>query len=264
MRLPRLVPGYVGFNGEIVEKKPGTFETRGVFTVKGNVTTITELPIGMSTEKYSAFVDSLYTDKKITDFAKGGKPETVDFKLIGFRNPTLAALKLTSTVSTKNLTFFTETGHVAQYGNMESVLHDACRYRYDAYIRRLAVQLRTLLEEIAAEELRIRFLQDVLSGSLRLMGRGRRGGGTGSRLPGEVLEHDAALGDASGTGTPPGRSRSLAGDAPGAGEDHASLVVGEGAGRVREGVEGVAGGGEVPYFRSKEEVRARLSVRSHS
>ena len=160
---PIMIPHCNGFKGRIYEERPGKFMTEGVLTIQGNVTRITELPIGMSLEEFSGKIDQWYIDKKITDFTKSMKPEVVDFTITGFQNPTHKTLGLLSSISTSNITFFNDEGYIVKYANIESAMNDFCEYRYHAYERRKGAHLAELSEEVKAEDLKIAFIKDVLS-----------------------------------------------------------------------------------------------------
>ena len=165
---PVMIPWYRGFTGTVKAVKPGKFQTEGVMTVDGDVVRITELPINVSISDYSAFVDQLLTDKKIRDKKKSSAPGRVDFTLVGFEKPTLASLKLTSSICTTNLVLFNEEGYLVRYNNVESIMEDFCQHRYDAYERRKKLQLDELEVELQAEKLKISFLEDVLNDRLAI------------------------------------------------------------------------------------------------
>ena len=60
-------PWYKGFKGSVYEVEENTYITKGNYTIKGNTLKITELPIGVWTEKYKETIESFLIDSKNTN-----------------------------------------------------------------------------------------------------------------------------------------------------------------------------------------------------
>ena len=66
-----LVPWYNGFTGTIEPSGENRFTTRGIFSVNDKKQCeITELPIGVWTNKYKEFLEDLRSSKKIRNLKK--------------------------------------------------------------------------------------------------------------------------------------------------------------------------------------------------
>ena len=59
-----IVPYYKGFKGVIEYTENGKYFTRGLYSIKNNVVTITELPIGVWNEDYITFLEKTLENKK--------------------------------------------------------------------------------------------------------------------------------------------------------------------------------------------------------
>lgn len=63
--LPGLKPWFRGFVGEVIDgNKPGLFVVRGRAQLDDNKLTITELPVGVWTQTYKEFLESLMPNKE--------------------------------------------------------------------------------------------------------------------------------------------------------------------------------------------------------
>lgn len=63
-----LTPFYRGFTGDITSDGEGTFTTHGIYDVKGDDVTITELPVGVWGSNYNFFLESLTEKKEINGY----------------------------------------------------------------------------------------------------------------------------------------------------------------------------------------------------
>ena len=167
---PNLVPWYHGFQGTVTPKGTNTFITEGKFYEIGrNSYRITELPIGVSINKYYSQLDTWIKGGQISTAERKCNGEKIDITITGLSlAPTAKNLKLQSTISTSNLTFFDAEGRIVQYETMAAVLEDFCLYRYQAYVKRKELQLAALAADVAEEERKIRYLTAVINGQIDL------------------------------------------------------------------------------------------------
>jgi DNA topoisomerase-2 len=73
-----LTPYYNGFSGEIKQVSPNKFETKGIYTINKNKVSVTELPIGLWTEKFKMWCEE---NSQITNIRNLSTPTKVDFML---------------------------------------------------------------------------------------------------------------------------------------------------------------------------------------
>ena len=120
-------PSYKNWNGEIeyiAEKN--TYKTYGVYTVKNKskkIIQITELPIGVTTDKYISTLDKLIDDKKIKKVIDNSTDQTIDITItLDNVGDIYKDLKLTNNVSINNMhTWFN--GEITKWETAEELLN---------------------------------------------------------------------------------------------------------------------------------------------
>ena len=73
-------PWYKGFRQRYTRFEDNTYITKGNYTIKGNTLKITELPIGVWTEKYKETIESFLIDSKNPN--KSSMSETIFLNLL--------------------------------------------------------------------------------------------------------------------------------------------------------------------------------------
>jgi DNA topoisomerase-2 len=148
-------PHFCGFRGEIIAeigKKCGRYIVKGKIE-RTNATTlkITELPIGRWTQDYKAFLEGMMTgtDKspgEISDFKENHTETSVSFTVYASKEAIDAfdeekeglhgKFKLSTTISTKNMTAFDKSGKIKTYKTSLEILLEFYRQRKVFYIAR--------------------------------------------------------------------------------------------------------------------------------
>jgi DNA topoisomerase-2 len=170
---PSLVPWYRNFKGTIeVDGKRAI--TKGVFREgkkKGTIE-VTELPIGVWTNKYKDQVEDWYEAKQISGRANYSTVDTVSFVLSpADLEVSDKGLKLLSYVSMANMVAFNGEKEITRYDDVTAIMEEYCAKRLDLYVRRKAHGLSALEAEIERERDKVRFLEEVMDGRLVIFQR---------------------------------------------------------------------------------------------
>jgi DNA topoisomerase-2 len=223
LRIISLKPWWQGFKGEVEAAGDGCWNTRGKYTIDSvtKTLTITELPVGVWTKDYKAFLDEMCTVDKIErtksmDYAFGddGTPllksfddlytdEEVKFVLYfdqdGFEDMKAhpadfeKRFRLSSVWRTTNMVAFDSEMKITKYGSVGHILEAYYVPRLAAYEERRLNEIKRCEADAVEADAKARFIRAVLEGSLDL----RRA--TDSQIVDGMKAHDLpALSQASG------------------------------------------------------------------
>lgn len=172
--LPEITPWYRDFKGKIEktkEKNDTTYITHGVIDKDKNKATITEIPIGMSTDKFKEMCEDWMVDKKIKNFQNYSTPNGIYFVITesedGF-SCNLKNMKLHSYVYTSNMVLFNEKEQLKKY-SIEEIINDFCVVRYDFYKKRKAYLISIIKKDLRHLFNKARFVEEVISKKLHIM-----------------------------------------------------------------------------------------------
>lgn len=176
--LPELTPWYRGFTGKIEGDGQNKFISYG--TINENTTgraprkTVTELPIGMSIEKFKETLEALEDKKLIKKFDNHSKPNKPNFVIQ--ENPdemecTLHTLKLQSVLRTSNIVLFVGEGKLKKFESVDEVIDLFCQVRYKLYGDRKRHMLNEMKENLKWTSNKRRFLEEVMEDKLVLRRR---------------------------------------------------------------------------------------------
>jgi len=171
--LPDLVPWYRGFNGPIEKKKDSdsTFTTYGIIDKDKNKSIVSELPIGMWTDKFKEMTEDWLVDKKVKSVQNYSTPNHVYFVITesedGF-SCNLKNMKLHSYLYTSNMVLFNEKDQLKKY-KIEEIINDFCIMRYEFYKKRKAHMISLLEKELRHLFNKARFVEEVIAKKLLIM-----------------------------------------------------------------------------------------------
>lgn len=169
---PELTPWYRGFEGEIEKADKGKFITRGVLNkgTRGSYV-ITELPIGVWTNKYKEFLEDYAEEKVIKDFKNYSTVKKVNFVIQPNSDEIISPdmMKLHSYVYTSNMVMFNEKEQLRKYTSVHEIIDTFCKVRYDLYRKRKNHQIGEIETEIRILTNKERFIREVMSKSLQIM-----------------------------------------------------------------------------------------------
>ena len=172
--LPEITPWYRDFKGKIEktkEKNDTTYITHGVIDKDKNKATITEIPIGMSTDKFKEMCEDWMVDKKIKNFQNYSTPNDIYFVITesedGF-SCNLKNMKLHSYLYTSNMVLFNEKEQLKKY-SIEEIINDFCVVRYDFYKKRKSYLISIIKKDLRHLFNKARFVEEVIAKKLHIM-----------------------------------------------------------------------------------------------
>ncbi len=175
--IAELTPWYKGFAGSIKKVEENKWTSHGNYTIKANVITITELPIGSWTEDYKTFLDKLETENIIYGYKNMSTETTVNFEI---KMPLETVyewrdnreiekkLKLMSHISAKNMYVFNEKNEIVKMESPEEIIYHFWRIRNEYYIRRQANLVNKLSYELNVITSKINFVNDVIEEHIKV------------------------------------------------------------------------------------------------
>lgn len=170
----KLTPWYNNFNGEIIKgDKPGSFITKGKYTRTSNTNLkVTELPIGVWLNDYSAFLDKLVEIKKIRYFdSKTTDEETdINFSIEFLCKEDLDNLlkstkfekeyKLEKVINTTNMHLFNHKLVLTKYESPNEILKEFYEIRLQYYEKRRQYYIKQFQFDLDIIEAKIRFIKE--------------------------------------------------------------------------------------------------------
>ena len=172
--LPSLTPWYRGFKG-VIEEKDNRFITYGILTketVRTNVkVNITELPIGLSTDKFKDFCEDLLVEKCIKALHNESSPQNVNFTITESEDGmscNLTNMKMFSYLNLTNMVLFNEKNQLKKY-SVDEIINDFCVMRFEYYKKRKQHLINQLQKELKHLGNKARFIQEVTEKKLNIM-----------------------------------------------------------------------------------------------
>lgn len=149
---------------------------------------ITELPVNKWTQDYKSVLEGMVsgTDKspgEITDFKENHTDTTVSFTVTAtkekidafekFKGGLHGKFKLSTTISTKNMTVFDVGGKLHKYATSTDILRAFFDHRLEFYVKRKDMLLEKMGRELKILDNKARFVEEVCSGDLVVSNRKR-------------------------------------------------------------------------------------------
>lgn len=177
----RIHPWYKGFNGEIKETDNG-YITRGKFEVINTTTIkISELPIGMWTQKFTDLLYKLNEDKFIKSFENHSGDTEVDFTItlprenmitISKEEDLISKFKLETRIYTSNMHLFVD-DKITKFETIEEIVDVFYKKRLKDYGERKKSLLSILQKDKDKLDNQVRFIKEVIKGTLKINNRKR-------------------------------------------------------------------------------------------
>ena len=188
---PTLIPWYRGFTGTIESTSPGSFITRGKFTIINDSTVqITELPIGTWTEKYTEFLDKISVERgkeTAKNFVRTFKDDSTETQVnITIKmNPVNInkwankfgkdgiselenRLKLTSALGITNMHMFNENGKMQKFKDIDEIIDQWFPFRSGIYVKRRDYMLKKLQKELDIIKYKVAFIQEIIDDTIEI------------------------------------------------------------------------------------------------
>jgi DNA topoisomerase-2 len=182
-----LTPWTRGFTGTIeVDGKVKTKHAEKDFISWGKIEdgsrgtkVVTELPVGMWTDKFRDTLDGFLEEKTIKGYKDNSTAELVHFTIteaVGDKciKADLAGLKLYTNIKTTNMVLFDENQCIKKFNTIGEIIDNFCHVRYEYYEKRkkaLADDKKASLKLLGNKK---RFLDEILSGELKLSSGGAK------------------------------------------------------------------------------------------
>lgn len=158
-QLPDIKPWFKNFNGT-VNFDGVNLSTVGKYTVQGKHVTVTELPIGVWTQKYSEW---LHKQPFVSKIVEKSTPEKVHFE---FNCSDVSKLKLEVKRSV-NLVAFDTNNRIKVYENTQQVMDEWRTERLKLYEKRRMQVIQHCNKQIGINENKYNFIQEVIRGSIK-------------------------------------------------------------------------------------------------
>jgi DNA topoisomerase-2 len=168
--LSELKPWYRGYEGTI-EKQREKFVSYGNINKDKNKVEVTELPVGMWTDKFKEFCEDLLVEKQIKNMKNNSSTRKVKFTITESDDGIICntdTLKLYSYLHITNMVLFDEKERLKKY-SIDQIINDFCVLRYEYYIRRKNYILKVLDKDLKHSENKARFIQEIIDKKLNIM-----------------------------------------------------------------------------------------------
>jgi DNA topoisomerase-2 len=177
-------PYYRGFTGTITKESKHTYISKGIYTIKDNKLIITELPIGVWSDKYKEFLETLCLDgknkskKQIIRYYNSYCTDTqINFELfmdkdtlVKLNSDTIYKLfKLTSSINTSNMVLYNSNNTITKYDNVLDILREFCDIRLELYEVRKTYMIDELQREIDLMAIKIRFINEFIEEKITII-----------------------------------------------------------------------------------------------
>ena len=166
--LTDITPWYRNFKGTIT--KVGTkFITKGLIKRQGSKVTVTELPIGLWTDKFKEFLEDLLEQKMIKGMKNYSTPQKVRFEITECPNGvrcTIENLKMTTSLSTSNMVLFIGSGKLRKFNDVTEIIDLFCRFRKKLYEKRKGYLVEHYKKLLSLASNKYKFLVSVMDDEL--------------------------------------------------------------------------------------------------
>ena len=168
--LPDIKPWYKGFKGDIEKVGDKCITTGLVVEVSSKIMRVTQLPIGMSAEKFKENLDDLLDEKKIKKYDNYSTPIDIrfDIHVDSSFECTVESLKLTSSLNMSNMVCYDKDDKIKKY-NVDEIINEFCIQRFDMYVKRKKYQLNSLKNNIDLLNAKYVFISGVMNKELKIM-----------------------------------------------------------------------------------------------
>ncbi len=193
-KLKPLTPFYRGFTGTIIKIDDTHFVSRGKYEkTKKHQIRVTELPVGVWTERFKEHIEGLIFDTKSTpakikkqfirNYTSYSTDTVVDFyidieqsridAMIGKVDENgitelETALNLVSKINTNNMNYYNRDNQISNTNDPNVILREFCEVKLETNARRRDYQINVLTHEINNLEIKIRFINDFIAGKIKI------------------------------------------------------------------------------------------------
>ena len=171
--IEKMTPWFRGFKGTITQDPDDVFLwiMQGLYSVKSEVVTVTELPPGRWIQDYKEFLDELVEKKTISGYKNNSTTDDVYFEIEYQGTDVVKDLKLTKTIRTSNMHLFHPMTGIKKYLSAEEILVDFVEIRTRYYKLRKQNLIEKLTEKAKVLSNKAKFVRQVVDGDLIIFKR---------------------------------------------------------------------------------------------
>ena len=172
-----LTPWYKNFKGLIKKVEENKWTSHGIYTVRANVITVTELPIGFWTDDFKSLLDKLESENIIYSYVNNSTETSVNFEIKCPLETVIEwtqnreiekKLKLVSHISAKNMYVFNERNEIVKMESPEEIIYHFWRIRNEYYEKRKSFLCDKLKNELDIYTNKIRFVNDIIDDNIKV------------------------------------------------------------------------------------------------
>lgn len=189
--LNELTPYYRGFKGKIEKITETSYKTKGNYKIHLNKIVITELPVGVWTDRYKEFLETIIIDtknKSSKQFIKHYNTYCTDIrvhfeifmdmeiiekldKMDAKTNMTKLekSLKLCSIINLNNMVLFDRDSNIKKYSKVNDIIEEFCLVRGDFYVKRKDYLVKDLESKISMLDIKTRFIYEFINETLKII-----------------------------------------------------------------------------------------------
>jgi DNA topoisomerase-2 len=179
-----MYPWYYSHKGKMEKLNHNTFRNRGIIeSIDHQTVRITELPVGVWTQPYKDFLESLIAEDKTNtnpnQFIKAIKDDsgsnTIDI-LVTTRDNHLQQLiktdqlykkfKLETNINTSNMVLFSSDGKIKKYNKVSEIIEEFYQYRHLIYEERKKHYIDVLNNQMLILKYKVKFIKQKIAGEI--------------------------------------------------------------------------------------------------
>lgn len=153
------------------EEQPAglTLVTKGKFHLTGNIVEITELPVGVWTNRYRSELDTWLKEGKISDYTWHGQDDKIHFKVHGFENPSIKNLKLKKSYGMTNMNLLNIDDKPIKYHSVDEMMEAFYVNRLPYFLDRKNLVIANLEAKILRLEAKMKYIIAVREKKINLL-----------------------------------------------------------------------------------------------
>ena len=180
-------PWYRGFKGPIEKISNNSYISKGTYKfINQNTLEITELPVGVWTEKYMEFLNKLSSNKKnktlkyYTDYSTESQVSIKlyfhSYKLSELHSlPSINGvtglekyLKLTKNINMTNMWLFNTNRKIVKYNHINDIIDEWFHYRHSMYEKRKKYLVAKLKKELDIIKYKVKFINEFINNTIEI------------------------------------------------------------------------------------------------
>jgi len=186
-----MIPWYKGFTGDIIKLSDNSYLSKGKYTINGNKLIVTELPVGMWTQKFKEILEELLvkqqnnksillmrmynsycTDVKIHFEISCDEEMLFDMQFFDEKLGMTKLehhFKLCSKISTSNMVLYTKDFKLKKYKDELEILRDFIEIRKEVYSDRIEYIKKEIKKDLNVLEYKMKFIQEFIDEKIQII-----------------------------------------------------------------------------------------------